>query len=42
MEAEFKQHHQAVIDVTKEEDEAKLHDEQVIDDHDDKVSDFMD
>ena len=42
MEAEFKQHHQVVINAT-EEDEENLHEEQVIlDDHDDKASDFMD
>ena len=42
MEAEYKQHHQAVIDTT-EEDEQTLHEKQVIlDDHDDKVCDFMD
>ena len=42
METKFKQHHQAVIDAT-EEDEVKMHAEQVIlDDHDDMVSNFMD
>ena len=41
MDAEFKQHHQAVIDTT-EDDKEKLLEEQVILDEHNKVSDFMD